>query len=315
MLDLKRRAPDVRRFVATLEEWLIRTLGAFNVRGERREDRIGVWVRAARQGRGPRGQDRRDRHPAASAGSACTASRSTSSRTCRTSPASCRAASPTRATASPAWSISGTSVTMPEVDMVLRREFEALFGATGDAWRHRAGRLVRFRRLAGLRAADRLRLARDADVRAPRIAVLRARAGEAAVGPFGAGLVAVAVAVDRGFARRAGSSGAGCGCCAEAPTSSRRREREQPWRWRASSRRPQHREALARTALRQQCRRRPPPLDRLDTRPRGPRRHASTIAATASSGPENTASTAPSRRLRTQPSRPSRSAASSTKAR
>jgi lipoyl(octanoyl) transferase len=45
MLDLKRRGPDVRRFVATLEEWIIRTLAAFNVRGERREDRIGVWVR------------------------------------------------------------------------------------------------------------------------------------------------------------------------------------------------------------------------------------------------------------------------------
>jgi lipoyl(octanoyl) transferase len=45
MLDLKRRGPDVRKFVATLEEWLIRTLAAFNVRGERREDRIGVWVR------------------------------------------------------------------------------------------------------------------------------------------------------------------------------------------------------------------------------------------------------------------------------
>ncbi|QIB32344.1 lipoyl(octanoyl) transferase LipB [Ancylobacter pratisalsi] len=45
MLDLKRRAPDVRRYVAALEEWLIRTLAAFNVRGERREDRVGVWVR------------------------------------------------------------------------------------------------------------------------------------------------------------------------------------------------------------------------------------------------------------------------------
>ena len=45
MLDLKRRGPDVRKFVATLEEWIIRTLAAFNVRGERREDRIGVWVR------------------------------------------------------------------------------------------------------------------------------------------------------------------------------------------------------------------------------------------------------------------------------
>jgi lipoyl(octanoyl) transferase len=45
MLDLKRRGPDVRRFVATLEEWIIRTLAGFGVAGERRDDRIGVWVR------------------------------------------------------------------------------------------------------------------------------------------------------------------------------------------------------------------------------------------------------------------------------
>ncbi len=45
MLDLKRRTPDVRRFVATIEEWIIRTLAAFDVQGERRDDRIGVWVR------------------------------------------------------------------------------------------------------------------------------------------------------------------------------------------------------------------------------------------------------------------------------
>src|SRR5690348_3284484 len=47
MLDLKRRRPDVRAYVAGLEEWIIRTLAAFNVRGERREDRVGVWVRRA----------------------------------------------------------------------------------------------------------------------------------------------------------------------------------------------------------------------------------------------------------------------------
>src|SRR5664279_1135917 len=52
MLDLKRRGPDVRRFVATLEEWIIRTLAAFNVRGERREDRVGVWVRRPDKGDG-----------------------------------------------------------------------------------------------------------------------------------------------------------------------------------------------------------------------------------------------------------------------
>ena len=44
MLDLKRRREDVRAFVAALEEWIIGTLGRFNVRGERREDRVGVWV-------------------------------------------------------------------------------------------------------------------------------------------------------------------------------------------------------------------------------------------------------------------------------
>ncbi|MBL8575987.1 MAG: lipoyl(octanoyl) transferase LipB [Mesorhizobium sp.] len=44
MLDLKRRREDVRAFVAALEEWIIRTLGRFNVKGERREDRVGVWV-------------------------------------------------------------------------------------------------------------------------------------------------------------------------------------------------------------------------------------------------------------------------------
>jgi lipoyl(octanoyl) transferase len=52
MLDLKRRGPDVRRFVASLEEWIIRTLAAFNIRGERREDRVGVWVRRADKGTG-----------------------------------------------------------------------------------------------------------------------------------------------------------------------------------------------------------------------------------------------------------------------
>jgi lipoyl(octanoyl) transferase len=44
MLDLKRRNPDLRAFVASLEDWIIATLDAFNVRGERREDRVGVWV-------------------------------------------------------------------------------------------------------------------------------------------------------------------------------------------------------------------------------------------------------------------------------
>jgi lipoyl(octanoyl) transferase len=50
MLDLKRRGPDIRRFVATLEEWIIRSLAAFAIAGERRDDRIGVWVRRPDKG-------------------------------------------------------------------------------------------------------------------------------------------------------------------------------------------------------------------------------------------------------------------------
>jgi lipoyl(octanoyl) transferase len=56
MLDLKRRRPDVRAFVASLEQWIIRTLAAFNVRGERREDRVGVWV--VRPDKGPGCEDK-----------------------------------------------------------------------------------------------------------------------------------------------------------------------------------------------------------------------------------------------------------------
>ncbi|MBN8967790.1 MAG: lipoyl(octanoyl) transferase LipB [Rhizobiales bacterium] len=52
MLDLKRRQPDVRAYVASLEELIIRTLAAFNVRGERREDRVGVWVARPDKGEG-----------------------------------------------------------------------------------------------------------------------------------------------------------------------------------------------------------------------------------------------------------------------
>ena len=57
MLDLKRRRPDLRAFVGALEEWIIATLDAFNIRGERRgSDRIGVWVR--RPDKGPSVEDK-----------------------------------------------------------------------------------------------------------------------------------------------------------------------------------------------------------------------------------------------------------------
>ncbi len=44
MLDVAARGRDVRKFVRDLEEWIIATLAEFNVTGERREGRVGVWV-------------------------------------------------------------------------------------------------------------------------------------------------------------------------------------------------------------------------------------------------------------------------------
>jgi lipoyl(octanoyl) transferase len=44
MLDLQRRRPDLRRYIWQLEEWIIRALAEFNLHGERRAGRIGIWV-------------------------------------------------------------------------------------------------------------------------------------------------------------------------------------------------------------------------------------------------------------------------------
>ena len=52
MLDLKKRGPDVRAYVHDLERWLIATLACFNVTGEVRDDRVGVWVRRPDKGIG-----------------------------------------------------------------------------------------------------------------------------------------------------------------------------------------------------------------------------------------------------------------------
>jgi len=50
MLNLAERSRDVRGFVASLEDWIIGALDAFNIKGERREDRVGVWVDRTRPG-------------------------------------------------------------------------------------------------------------------------------------------------------------------------------------------------------------------------------------------------------------------------
>ena len=129
MLDLKRRAPDVRRFVATLEEWLIRTLAGFNVRGERREDRIGVWV--ARPDRGAGHEDKiaaigiRLKRWVSLHGIALNVDPDLSH---FSGLVPCGVADPRYGVTS--LTDLGHPVTLPEVDMVLRHAFEGLFGET-----------------------------------------------------------------------------------------------------------------------------------------------------------------------------------------
>jgi lipoyl(octanoyl) transferase len=136
MLDLKRRGPDVRRFVATLEEWIIRTLAAFKVRGERREDRIGVWVRRPDKGQ-VNGQAFEDK--IAAIGIRVTQWVTLHGMALNVEPdlthfsgiVPCGVSEQRYGVTSLA--DLGVAVSMAEVDMVLRREFEALFGATDYA--------------------------------------------------------------------------------------------------------------------------------------------------------------------------------------
>jgi lipoyl(octanoyl) transferase len=132
MLDLRRRAPDVRRYVATLEEWLIRTLAGFNVRGERREDRVGVWV--ARPDKGAGHEDK-----IAAIGIRLKRWVSLHGIALNVDPELAHFSGivpcgvvDTRYGVTSLVDL-GHTVTLSEVDMVLRRKFEALFGATQNA--------------------------------------------------------------------------------------------------------------------------------------------------------------------------------------
>ena len=131
MLDLKRRTPDVRRYVASLEEWLIRTLAAFGVRGERREDRVGVWVRRPDKGIGH--EDKiaaigiRLRRWVSLHGVALNIAPDLAH---FSGIVPCGVADPRFGVTSLA--DLGHAVATAEVDRVLRREFEGLFGATTE---------------------------------------------------------------------------------------------------------------------------------------------------------------------------------------
>ena len=129
MLDLRHRGNDVRRYVATLEEWLIRTLAAFNIRGERREDRIGVWVR-----RPDKGEGREDKIAAIGIRVKRWVSLHGVALNVEPELSHFQGIVPCGVSEQRYGVTSlvdlGVLVTMPEVDMVLRREFEVLFGPT-----------------------------------------------------------------------------------------------------------------------------------------------------------------------------------------
>jgi len=133
MLDLKHRAQDVRRFVATLEEWNIRTLANFGVRGERRDDRVGVWVRRPDKGPGVF-EDKiaaigvRVQRWVTLHGFALNVAPDLSH---FSGIVPCGIAEPRYGITSLA--DLGRQVSMAEVDRTLRAEFEPLFGATIDA--------------------------------------------------------------------------------------------------------------------------------------------------------------------------------------
>ena len=131
MLNLKHRGPDVRRYVATLEEWIIRTLAGLDVAGERREDRIGVWVRRPDKGEGC--EDKiaaigiRVKQWVTLHGMALNVEPDL---THFSGIVPCGMSEPRYGVTSLA--DLGIPVSMPEVDMVLAQEFEALFGAIAD---------------------------------------------------------------------------------------------------------------------------------------------------------------------------------------
>jgi lipoyl(octanoyl) transferase len=130
MLDLKQRRPDVRAFVAGLEEWIIRTLAAFNVRGERREDRVGVWVR--RPDKGPDFEDK-----IAAIGIRLKRWVSFHGIAINVEPElSHFSAIVPCGVADPRYGVTslvdlGLPVTMEDLDVALRQAFEEVFGATG----------------------------------------------------------------------------------------------------------------------------------------------------------------------------------------
>jgi lipoyl(octanoyl) transferase len=130
MLDLNRRRQDLRLYVATLEEWIIRTLAAFNIRGERRDDRIGIWVE-----RPELGVDREDKIAAIGIRIRRWVTFHGMALNIDPNLEHFSGIVPCGVRGQGVTSLAdlGNLVSLPEVDSVLRREFETLFGKTVSA--------------------------------------------------------------------------------------------------------------------------------------------------------------------------------------
>ena len=139
MLDLNRRRQDLRLYVATLEEWIINTLAAFNVRGERRDDRIGIWVERPDNGvqREDKGVQREDKIAAIGIRIRRWVTFHGLSLNVDPDLEHFSGIVPCGVRDQGVTSLAdlGRIVSMPEVDAVLRAEFEALFGKTVSATR------------------------------------------------------------------------------------------------------------------------------------------------------------------------------------
>jgi lipoyl(octanoyl) transferase len=137
MIDLKRRRPDVRAYVATLESWLIEALKAFDIVGETREDRVGVWVERPDKPRSPRGEPAEDK--IAAIGVRVRRWTTFHGIALNVDPdlthfdgiAPCGIREPHYGVTSLAEL--GRAVTMAEADAALREAFEPMFGPTSEA--------------------------------------------------------------------------------------------------------------------------------------------------------------------------------------
>ncbi|WP_188854920.1 lipoyl(octanoyl) transferase LipB [Aureimonas glaciei] len=135
MLDLKRRRPDVRAFVSALEHWIIATLGDFQVRGERREDRVGVWVRRPDRPAGPGGSMAEDKIAAIGIRLRKWVTLHGISLNVDPDLDHFGGIVPCGVSDHGVTSLVdlGLPVSMPDVDLVLRQHFEEIFGPTEDA--------------------------------------------------------------------------------------------------------------------------------------------------------------------------------------